>query len=471
MKTLLVCAFLQVFILTCFSQKIIFIENQEAYDRLQKYKKKIQLDEEIRKGIWKNNGLVQKKLMMSLKKETKLVPLQDPEVSLSYLIYVNKNNEVDSLKYYFGKYVGRMEGGKTRFDFEYFDPKSDVLALELNKIFSNVLKNTTFYFNPMRPYEIFGGFSFNQYLTKSVGAQYRANELLKTKRDTVKVLNLSNLGLGKLPDEIYNFKNLEELDLSKNEFEVLRLNAKKLPKLKKILLAENLLSENSIKIKRNKHVQILSLIDNAFEAFPKRIQRNKGLKDIHLANNFIKSTEGIRFKKMKSLELMNFYNNQITSLSEKIGYLENLQILDLYHNQLSFLPQNIVKLKKLQTLAVSNNNLWEFPSKMQDLVNLKILYAHHNKLSSVDFLPPNIEYLDLGFNLLESVPSALKTVPHLTDLDISNNKIKSGSEILKQIPGLQKVFLSLNDFESDPVKFAELQQIIVDLEKKSVKVK
>jgi Leucine-rich repeat (LRR) protein len=471
MKTLLVCAFLQVFILTCFSQKIIFIENQEAYDRLQKYKTKIQLDEEIRKGIWKNNGLVQKKLMMSLKKETKLVTLQDPEVSLSYLIYVNKNNEVDSLKYYFGKYVGRMEGGKTRFNFEYFSQLSNVLALKLDKIFGDVLKNTTFYFYPMRPYEISGGFSFNQYLSKSVGAQYRANELLKTKRDTVKVLNLSNLGLGKLPDEIYNFKNLEELDLSKNEFEVLRLNAKKLPKLKKILLAENLLSENSIKIKRNKHVQILSLSDNAFEAFPKRIQRNKGLKDIHLANNFIKSTEGIRFKKMKSLELMNFYNNQITSLSEKIGYLENLQILDLYHNQLSFLPQNIVKLKKLQTLAVSNNNLWEFPSKMQDLVNLKILYAHHNKLSSVDFLPPNIEYLDLGFNLLESVPSALKTVPHLTDLDISNNKIKSGSEILKQIPGLQKVFLSLNDFESDPVKFAELQQIIVDLEKKSVKVK
>ena len=77
----------------------------------------------------------------------------------------------------------------------------------------------------------------------------------------------------------------------------------------------------------------------------------------------------------------------------------------------------------------------------------------------------------MGFNLLESVPVALKKVPHLTDLDISNNKITSGSELLKQIPGLQKVFLSLNDFESDPAKFAELQQIIVDLEKKSVKVK
>jgi hypothetical protein len=75
MKTLLVCAFLQVSILTCFSQKIIFLENKEVYDRLQKFKTKIQPDEEIRKGIWKNNGLVQKRLMMSLKKETKLVPL------------------------------------------------------------------------------------------------------------------------------------------------------------------------------------------------------------------------------------------------------------------------------------------------------------------------------------------------------------------------------------------------------------
>ena len=471
MKTLLVYIFLQLSFLAVFTQKIIFLENKEAYDRLQKYITKIQPDEEIRKGIWKNNGLVQKRLMMSLKKETKLVPLQDAEVSLSYLICVNKNNEVDSLKYYFGKYVGRMDGGKTRFDFEYFDPKSDVLAMELNKIFSNVLRNTTFYFNPMRPYEIFGGFSFNQYLTKIVGAEDRANELLKAKKDTVKVLNLSNLGLKKLPNKIYNLKNLEELDLSKNEFEVFRLNTKKLPKLKKILLSENMLSENSIRIKRNKHVQILSLSDNVFEAFPKRIQRNKGLKDVHLANNFIKTTNEIRFKKLKTLEFLNFYNNQIASLSDNVGFLENLQILDLYHNQLSFLPPNIVKLKNLQTLSVSNNILWEFPSKIQDLVNLKILYAHHNKLSSVNFLPPNLENLDLGYNLLESVPSALKTVPHLTDLDISNNKITSGSKILKRIPGLQKVFLSLNDFESDPAKFAELQQIIVDLEKKSVKVK
>ncbi|MCP9761460.1 leucine-rich repeat domain-containing protein [Lacihabitans soyangensis] len=471
MKTLLVCAFLQFCILTSFSQKIIFIENQEAYDRLLKFKTKIKPDDEVNKGIWKNNGLVQKRLMISLKRENQFIPLQNPEVSLNYHIYVNKNNVADSLKYYFGRYVQTIDGGKTRFEFEYFDPQSNTLAIQLDKLFRDILKNTKFYYHPMRPYEISGGLRLNQYLSKSESAEYRVSEILKTKKNTDKVLNLSHLGLKKLPNEIYDFKNLEELDLSKNEFEVFRLNAKKLPKLKKIVLSENLLSENSIKINRNKHVQMLSLSDNAFEAFPKRIQRNKRLKDIHLANNFIQNTIGIRFKKLKSLELLNFYNNQITSLSENIGLLENLQILDLYHNQLNFLPQNIVNLKNLQTLAVSNNNLWEFPSTFQELPNLKILYAHHNKLSLVNFLPPNIENLDLGFNLLESVPAALKTVPHLTDLDISNNKITSGAEVLKQIPDLKKVFLALNDFESDSTKFAELQQIIVDLKKKSVKVK
>jgi hypothetical protein len=43
--------------------------------------------------------------------------------------------------------------------------------------------------------------------------------------------------------------------------------------------------------------------------------------------------------------------------------------------------------------------------------------------------------------------------------------------LLPQITKLKNVALSFNDFESDPTKFAELQQIIVDLEKKSVSVK
>ncbi|MCF8325120.1 MAG: hypothetical protein K9I84_09195 [Leadbetterella sp.] len=471
MKTLLIFFVLNFLCSPIFSQKIIFIESQGAYDSLLKFKVKIKLDDEASKVIWSNGGIVHKKLILAMKKNQNLVDIPDSELSLKYIIYVDKNNKVDSLKYYFEKFVMKLEGDKTRLSFEYFEQKSEIVIVEMDKIFRDVLKNLKFYFNPIRPYEINGSLSLMQYLSKGVGAEFRAAEILKTKKNTDKILNLSNLGLKKLPNAIYSYKNLEELDLSKNEFEVFRLNAKKLPKLNKILLSENLLNENSIKIKKNKHLHILNLSDNAFETFPKRIQRYKGLKDIHLANNFITSTDEIKFKKLKSLELLNFYNNQITSFSENIGFLENLQVLDLYHNQMNFLPQNIVKLKNLQTLAVSNNNLWEFPKTLQELMNLKILYAHHNKLSSVNSLPPNIENLDLGFNLLESVPAVLKTTHQLSDLDISNNKITSGAEILKQIPGLKKVYLALNDFESDPTKFAELQQIIVDLEKKSVKVK
>ncbi|MCP9746269.1 leucine-rich repeat domain-containing protein [Lacihabitans sp. CS3-21] len=470
MKTLLIFFVLNFLCSPIFSQKIIFVENQKEFDLLKKNVARKKYDDELNKGIWKNNSKFQKLLVVGIRKGENIGVFEE-EISLNYKIYVNKNNGIDSLEYYFGKYIPKTEAGKTNYIFEYFPINSEAIFVKIERIFVQVIKKNTFYFNPMTPYEISGGLRINQFLSKSKGSDYRLAELLQSKSDTIKKLNLSNLGLKRLPKTIYNFKKLEELDLSKNEFEVFSFNAKKLPNLKRIILSENLLSVNSLKIKRNNNVQMINLSDNDFEAFPKKIQRNRKLKDLHLANNFIAETEGVKFKKMQTLELLNFYNNQISTLSEKIGFLKNLEVLDLYHNQLTFLPQNIMKLEKLETFAVSNNNLWEFPKSFEELTNLKVLYAHHNKLSSISFLPPNIENLDVGFNLIESVPESFTYAQKLTDLDISNNKIRSGANHLKQIPRLKKVYLALNDFESDPTKFAELQQIIVDLEKKSVKVK
>lgn len=470
MKTLLASIALCLFTFPVFSQKIIFVESQEEFDLLKKNVPRIKYDDELNKGIWKNNSKFQKLLMVAIRKGENLGVFEE-ETSLNYKIYVNKNNGIDSLEYYFGKYIPKTEGGKTKYIFEYFPIHSEETFAKIEHIFEQVIKKNAFYFNPMTAYEINGGLRINQFLSKSKGSEYKITELLQSKSDTIKKLNLSNLGLKRLPKTIYNFKKLEELDLSKNEFEVFSFNAKKLPNLKRIILSENLLSGNSMRINRNKNIQMINLSDNDFETFPRRIQRNRKLKDLHLANNFIGELDKVKFKKMKTLELLNFYNNQISLLSERIGFLKNLQVLDLYHNQLTFLPENIVKLEKLETFAVSNNNLWEFPKSFEELNNLKVLYAHHNKLSTINFLPPNIENLDVGFNLIESVPETFKYAQKLTDLDISNNKIRSGADYLKQIPALKKIYLALNDFESDPTKFAELQQIIVDLEKKSVKVK
>jgi hypothetical protein len=57
MKTLLVCAFLQFSILTCFSQKIIFLENYEAYNQIQRFSMMTKSEKEFGKiMVWCKRG-------------------------------------------------------------------------------------------------------------------------------------------------------------------------------------------------------------------------------------------------------------------------------------------------------------------------------------------------------------------------------------------------------------------------------
>ena len=453
-----------------FSQKIVFVESQKAYEIFKSNKKKFKLSEEMSSGIRKNNGQINRFLALDIKKSQDLGVWQ-VDVSLNYTVYVNNKNEVDSLYFYPVRFLKTTLSGKTSYDMQYYPLGNQSVVSGLINIFKKDLKKYKFSYNPASYYELDGGLIVNQFTSKNIGAEIRAKGILMSLSDTTKKLNLSGLGLKELPKNINKFRNLEELNLSKNEFEVFKFNPSRFPNLKSIILTDNLLSQNSVKIRRNKSLKVINLSDNGFEAFPRRVQKSKGLLEIHLANNFIAETKSIRFRQLKFLVLLNFYNNQISELSEDVFLLKNLEILDLYHNNLKFLSKNINKLRKLETLAVSNNNLWELPSSLSKMSNLKILYAHHNKLTEIGNFPPNLEVLDLGFNLLETIPTSLENADKLTDLDISNNRIKAGAEVLLKLLVLKKVFLALNDFESEPTKFAELQQIIVDLEKKSVIVK
>lgn len=472
MKTLLACIALCLFMFPVFSQKIVYLENKHQLEVSRLKKIKPWESEEMSKGVWKDRAKIGKMLQRDFVKNKNIKKLEDDLISLDYRMFVNESNQVDSAYFWFTSFkIEHGKDNKTKYTSEY-QTIEDVNFIETSKrILQNIIKENELYYNPKMAYEIYSSFRVNQSVSKSENSASILSEKLSLLGDTIKVLKLIDLGLKNIGNEISRFKNLEELDLSKNEFESFKFNPKKFPKLKKIGLSDNFLNENTIRIRRNKQIQIINLSNNHISNFPKKIHKNRRLKDLHLANNYISKTEIIKFQRLKSLELLNFYDNRLNELSDNIGKLSNLQVLDLYRNNLLFLPNSISKLQKLETLAVSNNKLWEIPESFSELSSLKVLYAHHNKLSSVKSLPPNLENLDLGFNLLETVPESLRKANKLTNLDISYNKIKSGASLLPQIPKLKNVALSFNDFESDPTKFAELQQIIVDLEKKSVSVK
>lgn len=403
MKTLLVIIALNFLCSPVFSQKIIFVENQTKYDLMTNQKLNIDIDNQMLSGLRTNNFLLQRIVQIGIKKDQKLEIIERDDLLIGFKVFMNKENRPDSLKFWFGAFNQKRFGfgGSYAFEFQAVDEHFQID--NFMQIFKEALRECQFHYNPALKYEINGNFKVNQFITKSRGSEQAIKNILATKDISIKELKLENLGLKSLPNEIYKFKDLVELNLSKNEFEVLKINAKKLPNLRRIILTDNLLNERTLNIKRNKKIQVINLGDNYFTAFPKKIQKNRGLIELHFANNFIKETKNVKFRRFGKLEFLNLYNNQISSISDNIGRLKSLQVLDLYHNNLKSLPNGFSQLKKLETLAISNNNLWNIPQNMAQLTSLKTVYAHHNKLSSFDSFPPNLEYLDLG--LTYSKPS------------------------------------------------------------------
>jgi len=77
--------------------------------------------------------------------------------------------------------------------------------------------------------------------------------------------------------------------------------------------------------------------------------------------------------------------NELESLPESFGDLENLNRLSLGGNILSSLPESIGNLKNLQFLNLYGNNLTSLPESIGNLTNLKFLNLQNN---------PNLTYIN-----------------------------------------------------------------------------
>ena len=224
----------------------------------------------------------------------------------------------------------------------------------------------------------------------------------------LKVLNLSNCQLERLPVGLEKLTNLVSLDVSNNEklgfsSEVLdKLST--LPNLKKLKIQFNqdsltvLLPKEIIKFTQLTH---LDLSGSSFEHFPKEL---------------------VKLRKLESLKL----DNSISVLSSEIGELINLEELSLAGNDLTNLPRGIKRLLKLKQLDLSHNSFKIFPKEIGDLPNLINLNLQYNELEIISGdigQLKKLEYLDLKHNELTSLPKELENLSFLKILYLDNNPL------------------------------------------------
>lgn len=125
--------------------------------------------------------------------------------------------------------------------------------------------------------------------------------------DAVIKLVLRKQHLKSFPKEIFNFKNLQYLDISKNSISEL---------------------PDSIGFMNN--LQYLACSKSGLKHIPKEIG------------------------KLVNLKYINFNQNDLESLPPQIGNLEKLEILDLWSNNLDEFPSTLSGLKALRVLDLRN---------------------------------------------------------------------------------------------------------------------
>lgn len=189
-------------------------------------------------------------------------------------------------------------------------------------------------------------------------------------------LSLEDLELGQPPEELWQFTNLLELDLSRNQLNNLPDEIEKLVDLERLDLSNNELSE-----------------------FPPVIHR-LNLQELFLGTN------------------------KLSSLPTELGNLINLQTLDLSDNQLNSLPAELGNLVNLLALYLDKNQFRTLPATIGNLINLRTLFLNNNQLST---LPAeigkltNLHWLNLDENQLRTLPREMVQLSRLDYLDLDKN--------------------------------------------------
>lgn len=295
-----------------------------------------------------------------------------------------------------------------------------------------------------------------------------------TQPDTVKRILLGMQELTSVPEIIYRFTNLEELDLSGNELTDIPAAVWALPHLKRLgLMGNRLKPEGLAQIPQNDHLDFLNLQYNQLKSVPTTLANNRRLTSLWLGHNDLSAGLDTKpLQRLRQLQDLNLYNTRLTALPRSMGRLKKLQILDLYYNQLQTLPRQMARLRRLQQLAVAHNRLKALPDRLGKMRRLEKIYVHHNDLTG---LPrslsrlKNLQVLDLNHNGFGNVPSEVFRLPSLEELDLSDNYLSDVSAGFAQLPSLKKLFLRGNPVSTDKRVSAQLP-IIQQLESHQTEV-
>jgi len=204
----------------------------------------------------------------------------------------------------------------------------------------------------------------------------------------VKRINLGYSALSKIPSEIFDILNAEELSIENNRFKKLGPEIGRLKNLRKINLSWNKLKAIPEGLQKLENLQELDLSSNKLKKKSKAwraILGLKGLKSLNLTSNSLgnppEDLSGL--SRLESLDLSDvaLNNDDFKPLLKALSTLPSLTSLTLTSCKISELPDEIVGLSSLRTLNLGENKIEEFPLKLKELPALDNLLLWSNPIT------------------------------------------------------------------------------------------
>ncbi|CAB9520588.1 LRR receptor-like serine threonine-protein kinase [Seminavis robusta] len=243
--------------------------------------------------------------------------------------------------------------------------------------------------------------------------------------------------VGSLPPELFDWTNLQVLDLSNNQLSGhLPLEIGWMTALVEFIISQTQLSGTvPSEIGLLTSMTSLGLYENQLSgSLPTEIGMLSSVKFLYLDENQLSGSILTEIGMLSNVEILALDENQLSgSLPSDIGLLTSMTSMDLNENQLSgSLPSEIGLLTRMTSMDLNENQLsGSLPSEIGLLTSMTSLVLASNQLSSG--LPTEIglmtklSFLSLSRNNLSgTIPSELGLLTKLTGLYLYDNQF-SGS--------------------------------------------
>jgi Leucine-rich repeat (LRR) protein len=283
----------------------------------------------------------------------------------------------------------------------------------------------------------------------------RSPKALKLSRNTtVRFLKIRSSHLDQCATDLSRLRALDSADLAENFLTRFPKLARK-HHLKELILNENLITLDKLKVHPNKTLEVLHLRRNKIAHVPNSFANFVNLRKVTFNHNSIRSI-GEDISKLSRLEELSLYQNVLTSIPACIYALTSLKEIDLYYNKVEKVDSAIGNLRNLNVLYLANNEIRTLPETLGSLSQLRELYVHHNRIS----LFPNslanlstLQVLRFNDNFFAELPAQVLKLKNLTNLDCSNNNIQELPPSLLELTKLNMLIIRGNPWlEKDDVE-------------------